>query len=279
MTTNTRYITRVFPLTLLVCAASVFAMEEKKEDQLSVIKKKYNKYGETFLLEPKWNTSCIKIESLEVTKQNLKRYAKQFVLGNESLIKKLNQKDQYFKSFAVLTEAVSDIKENLDYTIPIIDGLGITPNAAVHICDHTKTGKKIGSSILGLVACLMVEKPEKEKRGMEILEDLLKRGANPDKLEFYKILELKRKVFCQPGIITMRRMITHYNPNNWDKHVTDIYDGQYKLYGQKEDFYTPRQLFDSLKKQQQDLSVNQNKTIENINSLFEGVGATFKEKL
>ena len=123
MTTNTKYITRMFSLTLLVCAAatSVFAMEENKADKLSAIMEKYKQYGKTFLLEPEWNTSCIKIESLEVNKQNLKRYAEQFLIANETLIRKLNKEGQCFKSFAVLTEAVSDIKENLDYTIPIID--------------------------------------------------------------------------------------------------------------------------------------------------------------
>ena len=248
MTTNTKYITRMFPLILLVCAASVFAMEEKTENKYDAIRKKYNTYGETFLLKTKWNTECIKIESLEVNKQNLKRSAEQFLIANKSLIGKSNQESQYFKSFAVFTEAVRDIKKNIGYTIPIIEGLGITPNAAVSESNlsTTKSISSMGTSFLGCVVRLIVENGKKINGGMKILEDLLKRGGNPDELKFYK--------------------------NSYFKHLVSFnkkyfFDGQYMVYGPKESFFTPQQILNKFKKQQ-GLSMNQNKTIEDIDNLF-----------
>ena len=250
---------RYLLLGLIICATtSVFSMEKEKQvakakafanyvltmqAKKGEIGKKYKKYGETFLT-PR-----------DLTPMEQKRVWDKEVCDCPIVFTK---KDEHYKDFGVLMEAVRDIRTNLRNVIPVIKGLDITPNTAVSESRESTTESisKMGTSILGCVVRLMVKK-EKEY-GMKILADLLKRGVSPNELKFHYTLRFNEKI---------RGLCSLSGNGVWEKDCHIFYDGQYKSYGPEENFFTPQQILNKFKNKK-DLSVKQKEIIEKIDSLF-----------
>ncbi len=258
MTTNTKYITHVFPLILLVCATSVFAMEkEKQAAKLDEITEKYEEYGKPYLdcvhkplviIRTLNNRRSIKTLHGTVSIPINTNYMETQYLLTTGPLGTPNRLSQYYK-FSIFMEAVKDLRVNLGCIFSIMNGLKVSPNTAVSESyeSTTKSISSIGTSFLGCVVRLIVKKDKKHK--IKILEDLLlKFGGDPDRLVFYKSSSVVR-------IPTNRGCTLYFD------------DGENKLYGPTKNFYTPQQILNQFKKQQ-DLSMNQNKIIKDIDSLL-----------
>ena len=262
MTYNTKYIARVFSLILIVEVISLFAMEKQTEvtktKDTKLIEEKYKKYGKPYL-------DCVHKPLVIIRTLNNRKYIKTFhgtvrtstntkhveawysqttsPLGTP---KKLSQ----YYNFSIFIEAVKDLRVNLDYIFSILDGLKVSPNTAVSESREstTKSISSIGTSFIGCVVRLIVKKEKIRKSEVKILEDLLLRcGGDPDRLVFYKT-----SITCR---LTPHGFYIYFK------------DGENNSYGPKNSFFTPQEILNKFKKQR-GLSMNQNATIGNIDSLF-----------
>ncbi len=259
MTTNTKYITHVFPLILLVCAVSIFAMQKEQTAKLSEITEKYKRYGKPYL-------NCLHKPAVLIRTLNNRRYIKTLhgtvhTSTNTKYVETqyssttspfgIAKKQSQYYNFSIFMEAVKDLRVNLDYIFSILDGLKVSPNTAVSESRESTTESisSMGTSFLGCVVRLILKKEKIcSKSEIKILENLLlKFRGDSDRLVFYKA--------AMTYIPTRHGYSIYFN------------DSQNKLYGPKESFFTPQQILNKFKKQQ-GLSVDQNKIIKDIDSLF-----------